>query len=92
MTATTVIDASRPRDTGNICLRTFLFTLHVSTGLPMHILKDKLDKLRERYKIANEWERKGILLAVKQLKKEHGEDEGKSLFEDTFETAKKIFT
>jgi hypothetical protein len=54
-------------------------------------LEQKLQKLRERYKTAGELERKTILLAVTQLKKEYGVQNSKTLFEDTFKTAREVF-
>lgn len=57
----------------------------------MNILEQKLQSLRNRYKIADKLERKCILLAVNQLRKEYGVQDSKSLFEETFETAEKVF-
>jgi len=54
-------------------------------------LQEKLAPLRERYKTADKDKRKWIMLAVNQIKKEYGVRDKNSLFEETFETARKVF-
>ena len=54
-------------------------------------LEKKLAPLRARYKVAGEMEKKLIIRAVKQYKKEYGVTNTKSMFEETFETAKEVF-
>lgn len=54
-------------------------------------LEDKLKPLRKRYKIAGEDERKWILKAVKQYRREYGVDKTKGQFDVFFETANEIF-
>jgi hypothetical protein len=54
-------------------------------------LEQKLIPLRLRYKQANDMEKRAILRAVAQYRKEYGVQDSKPLFDETFSDALKVF-